>query len=219
MADDARFDAVADNFIYIHRALSHDLAGILRGGFESFRRDFPRFARILDKHSELEERLFFPALEARAPGATQVTVAPHREIDAQLRELEVFSSKSAEGDGWESQFRESLALLKERLEEHLAEEQRVVMPEMMRHFSAEELWALDARIMEFCSPEFMQEMMPWWFFHMEAEDRAAVARNMLGGVDAELLPVLCQWIAEGVGEEAWQQLVESVPALAEASPA
>jgi len=212
MADDARFDAVADNFIYIHRALSHDLAGILQGGAECFLRDFPRFARILDKHSELEERLFFPALEARAPGATAVTVDPHREIEEHLRELEKFVSEPA-GELSGNRLRASLATLQERLEAHLAEEQRIVMPEMMRHFSAEELWALDARIMEFCSPEFMQEMMPWWFLHMEAEDRAAVARNMLGGVDAELLPVLCQWIAEGLGEEAWQQLVEGVPAL------
>jgi len=218
MADDARFDAVADNFIYIHRALSHDLAGILEGGVESFRRDFPRFARILDKHSELEERLFFPALEERAPGATARTHAPHQEIDGRLRELDKLASESAEGLPG-SRLRESLVSLQERLDAHLAEEQRVVMPEMMRHFSAEELWALDARIMEFCSPEFMQEMMPWWFLHMDAEDRAAVARNMLGGIDPALLPVLCQWIADGLGEEAWQELAERVPALVEAPPA
>lgn len=217
MADAARFDAVADNFIYIHRALSHDLAGILQGGVESFRRDFPRFARILDKHSELEEQLFFPALEARAAGASRLAIEAHREIEGRLRELEKLASESAR-EVSKTRLRESLGALQELLEAHLADEQRVVMPEMMRHFSAEELWALDARIMEFCSPEFMQEMMPWWFLHMKVDDRAAVARNMLGGVDAELLPVLCQWIAEGLAEQEWKQLVERVPALAGSPP-
>ena len=180
-----------------------------------FHRDFPRFARILDKHSELEEQLFFPALEARAPGASRVTVDPHREIEGSLRELEKLASEPA-GALWESRLRARLASFQVLLEAHLEEEQRSVMPEMMRHFSADELWALDARIMEFCSPEFMQEMLPWWFLHMDLDDRAAVARNMLGGVDAGLLPMLCQWISEGLGEEGWQRLVERVPALGEA---
>ena len=213
MADDARFNAVADNFIYIHRALSHDLGEILRGGDDCFRRDFPRFARILAKHSETEEELFFPALEARAPGATQVTRDPHREIGERLRELEKLATETAQG-GSETRLRATLGAFQELLEAHLAEEQRVVMPEMMRHFSAEELWALDARIMEFCSPEFMQEMMPWWFLHMELDDRVAVAKNMLGGIEEDFLPLLCQWIAEGLAKEEWQQLVERVPALA-----
>ena len=76
MPEDARFDAVADNFIYIHRALCHDLSGIRGGGARAFQSDFPRFVRILDKHTELEEQLFFPALEARSQGSTDVTRAP-----------------------------------------------------------------------------------------------------------------------------------------------
>ena len=216
MPDDARFDAVADNFIYIHRALCHDLSGIREGGVLAFRSDFPRFARILDKHTELEEQLFFPALELRAPGSVDVTRAPHREIEEQARGLE---ARVGDVDASESRILEDLKAFEETLGEHLAEEQRVVMPEMMRHFSAEELWALDARIMEFCSPEFMQEMMPWWFLHMNADDRVAVARNMLGGVDASVLPALCQWISDGLAAEEWKQLAERVPELLQSSPA
>ena len=216
MPDDARFDAVADNFIYIHRALCHDLSGIRGGGARAFQSDFPRFVRILDKHTELEEQLFFPALEARSQGSTDTTRAPHRDIEERMRGLEALVG---DVDVAESRILEDLKAFEETLGEHLAQEQRVVMPEMMRHFSAEELWALDARIMEFCSPEFMQEMMPWWFLHMDADDRVAVARNMLGGVDASVLPALCQWISEGLAAEEWQQLAERVPELLQSSPA
>ncbi len=51
------------------------------------------------------------------------------------------------------------------------------MPAMMEHFEAAEIWALDGRIIEFCSPEFMQEMMPWWFTHIDAADRVCVAQK------------------------------------------
>ena len=40
------------------------------------------------------------------------------------------------------------------------------------------------------SPEFMQEMMPWWFIHMDLDGRVAVASNMIAGVDPGFVPVL-----------------------------
>ena len=61
--------------------------------------------------------------------------------------------------------------------------------------------------------EFMQEMMPWWFIHMDLEGRVAVAGNMVTGVDADFVPVLAQWIAGGLDPDAWQQLIAHVPAL------
>ena len=107
-----------------------------------------------------------------------------------------------------------LATLQEFLLAHLAEEEEKVMPAMMEHFEAAEIWALDGRIMEFCSPEFMQEMLPWWFTHIDAADRVCVAQNMTVGVPPEVLPVLCQWIAAGLDETQWNELVGQVPALA-----
>jgi hypothetical protein len=68
--------------------------------------------------------------------------------------------------------------------------------------------------MEFCPQEFMQEMLPWWFTHIDAEDRVAVAQNMAVGVPPEVLPVLAQLISAGLAENDWEELVESVPALA-----
>ena len=65
MYDPEKYAAVADNFVYVHRALRRDLARIIEGGRELFESDFPRFARILAKHTELEDVLFFPALEER----------------------------------------------------------------------------------------------------------------------------------------------------------
>ncbi|MAW77937.1 MAG: hypothetical protein CMJ95_11215, partial [Planctomycetes bacterium] len=68
MHDPDKYAAVADNFVYVHRALRRDLARIIAGGEPLFASDFARFARILEKHSELEDVLFFPPLEQRAPG-------------------------------------------------------------------------------------------------------------------------------------------------------
>ena len=214
MYDPEKFAAVQDNFIHIHGALLRDLARIIDGGLSVFLESFGRFARILTVHTQLEEELFFPALEARAPGSSSSTEAPHRELEEQLVQFAAW----AEGIDTPSPatVRERLIRFQQELEAHLIEEMRVVMPAMMRNFSAEELWALDGRIMEFCSPEFMQEMMPWWFIHMDLEGRVAVAGNMVTGVDPNFVPVLAQWIAGGLDLDAWQELVARVPALGEA---
>ncbi len=203
--DPEKYAAVADNFVYVHRALRRDLSRIIEGGAELFERDFPRFARILAKHTELEDSLFFPALEERAPGSTTMTTAPHQEIESLAAAL------VAEDSGGDPS--ERLRALQELLVAHLREEEELVMPAMMEHFEAAEIWALDGRIMEFCPPEFMQEMLPWWFTHIDAEDRVAVAQNMAVGVPSEVLPVLCQWISAGLDEAEWGALVARVPAL------
>jgi hemerythrin superfamily protein len=205
MYDPEKYAAVADNFIYVHRALRRDLSRIIEGGSELFESDFPRFARILAKHTELEDVLFFPALEERAPGSTMMTTDPHREIEALA---EVLVAGGSLGD-----CTERLQALQALLEAHLAEEEELVMPAMMEHFEAAEIWALDGRIMEFCPPDFMQEMLPWWFTHIDADDRVAVAENMAVGVPPEVLSVLAQLISAGLSEGDWEELVEQVPAL------
>ncbi|MCH2105883.1 MAG: hemerythrin domain-containing protein [Planctomycetes bacterium] len=206
MYDPEKYAAVADNFVYVHRALRRDLARIIEGGRELFESDFPRFARILAKHTELEEVLFFPALEERAPGSTQMTTDPHQEIEALVDSL--FADSSGEG------LEERLRALQELLLAHLAEEEELVMPAMMEHFEAAEIWALDGQIMEHCAPEFMQEMLPWWFRHIDAADRVAVGQNMAVGVPPEVLPMLAQLISAGLDEAEWSELVNHVPALA-----
>jgi len=206
MYDPEKYAAVADNFVYVHRALRRDLTRIIDGGRELFRSDFPRFARILAKHTELEDVLFFPALEERAPGSTQMTTDPHQEIEALVDSLLADSS----GEDLEGRLR----ALQELLLAHLAEEEELVMPAMMEHFEAAEIWALDGQIMEHCAPEFMQEMLPWWFTHIDAADRVAVAQNMVAGVPPEVLGLLAQLIRAGLAEQDWQSLRERVPALA-----
>jgi hemerythrin superfamily protein len=213
MYNEEKFAAVEDNFIHIHGALLTDLGRIVDGEKHVFFESFPRFARILSKHTEIEDRLFFPALEKRAPGATRIVDLPHKEIEDHLAKLLTWS-RGIDYPG-QCQVRERLMCFERELETHLLEERRVVMPAMMENFSAAELWALDGRIMEFCSPEFMQEMMPWWFIHMDLAGRVAVAQNMLGGVDPDFVPVLCQWISDGLDTEAWLELLTRVPALAQ----
>lgn len=218
MHDPQRLAAVSDNFIFVHRAFLRDLGGIIDGGPEAFVQGFPRFARLLAKHVEIEEHLFFPALEERAPGATAVTEAPHRNVEEKVERLGGLA-ESATGDLDAAQLKQELEVLQAELLEHLDEEQRVVMPAMMENFTAEELWALDARIMEFCTPEILAEMMPWWFANMDAEDRVEAASNMVLGVPPEVLPLLSQMIATGLSSEDWTQLVAAVPGLApEAGP-
>jgi len=206
-----KFAAVEDNFIHIHGALVRDLGRIVKGDESLFFGSFPRFSRILEAHTQLEEELFFPALEARAPGSTLSTEVPHREIEDHLAQLVEWSEPGPGPDF--AKVKERLILFQRELECHLVEERRVVMPAMMENFSAEELWALDGRIMEFCSPEFMEEMMPWWFVHMDLEGRVAVGGNMVASVDAGFVPVLAQWISDGLEAGAWLELVARVPGL------
>ena len=217
MYEAEKFSAVEDNFIHIHGALLHDLEGILEAGSRGFQDFFPRFARILEAHTLLEDQLFFPALEAREPGASRITDAAHQEIEGHLARLVGWVDAPDAPDF--AAVAEKLECFRRELEIHLLDERRVVMPAMMENFSAEELWALDGRIMEFCSPEFMQEMMPWWFVHMELDGRVAVASNMIAGVDPGFVPVLAGWIAEGLDPDAWHQLTDRVSALEPFSPA
>jgi hemerythrin superfamily protein len=205
MVDPDKYAAVADNFVYVHRALRRDLERIIAGGEPLFATDFPRFACILEKHSELEDTLFFPPLEQRAPGTTGASTEQHQQIETLVTALSSGSSTDTQAD---------LAQLQQLLLSHLDEEEQQIMPAMMEHFDAAEIWALDGRIMEFCSPEFMQEMLPWWFTHIDAADRVCVANNMTVGVPPDVLPMLCQWIAAGLDEAEWNQLVAQVPALA-----
>ena len=207
--DPEKYAAVADNFVYVHRALRRDLDRIIEGGGELFQSDFPRFARILEKHSELEDQLFFPALEERAPGVTRESDDQHQQVETLVADLVTGKSNDTA---------KSLLQLRDLLHSHLEEEEQKVMPAMMDHFEAAEIWSLDGRIMEFCSPEFMQEMLPWWFQHIDVEDRVCVAQNMTVGVPAEFLPVLCQWIAAGLAESEWAELTEKVPALKVPTP-
>ena len=211
MYNPEKFAAVEDNFIHIHGALVRDLGRIVKGDEGLFFGSFPRFSRILEAHTQLEEELFFPALEARAPGSTLSTEVPHREIEDHLAQLVEWSEAGPGSDF--AKVKERLILFQRELECHLVEERRVVMPAMMENFSAEELWALDGRIMEFCSPEFMEEMMPWWFVHMDLEGRVAVGGNMVASVDAGFVPVLAQWISDGLEADAWLELVARVPGL------
>ncbi|MDE0960336.1 MAG: hemerythrin domain-containing protein [Planctomycetota bacterium] len=204
MYDPEKYAAVADNFVYVHRALRRDLARIIGGGEALFASDFPRFARILEKHSELEDTLFFPPLEERAPGSTGASVDQHRQIETLVETL---------AGGHSTDIGSDLATLQELLLTHLDGEEKQIMPAMMEHFEAAEIWALDGRIMEFCSPEFMQEMMPWWFTHIDEADRVCVAQNMIAGVPSAFLPVLCQWISAGLDPTKWNDLVGQVPAL------
>ena len=185
---------------------------IRAGGRSVFSEDFPRFARILEKHTELEDRLFFPALEERAPGSTGLTELPHRQIEELTSRLTV-QARNPEPDLPLADLEQQLDQLAQALETHLAEEEAQVMPAMMEHFEAQELWAMDARIMEFCSPEFMAEMLPWWFLHMNQEDRVAVAANMVAGVPGEILTVLAGCIAAGLPVADWLELTEQVPQL------
>ena len=211
MYNPEKFAAVEDNFIHIHGALVRDLGRIVKGDEGLFFGSFPRFSRILEAHTQLEEELFFPALEARAPGSTLSTEVPHREIEDHLAQLVEWSEAGPGSDF--AKVKERLILFQRELECHLVEERRVVMPAMMENFSAEELWALDGRIMEFCSPEFMEEMMPWWFVHMDLDGRVAVGGNMVASVDAGFVPVLAQWISDGLEAGAWLELVARVPGL------
>ena len=204
MVDQEKYAAVADNFIYVHRALRRDLERIIAGGESLFVSDFPRFARILEKHSEVEDALFFPALEERAPGTTGSSIDQHKEIEELVRSLAGGNSSDIQGE---------LVRLQSLLLSHLDDEEEKIMPAMMEHFEAAEIWALDGRIMEFCSPEFLQEMLPWWFTYIDAADRVCVAQNMTVGVPPEVLPMLCQWIAAGLDENEWNDLVDKVPAL------
>lgn len=202
--DPEKYAALADNFVYVHRALRRDLDRIIEGGEALFQRDFPRFARILEKHSELEDQLFFPALEERVPEVTRDSHDQHQQVEALTAALAAGESADVAGD---------LLQLRDLLHAHLKEEEQNVMPAMMEYFEAAEIWALDGRIMEFCSPEFMQEMLPWWFQHIDVEDRVSVAQNMSVGVPSDFLPVLCEWIAAGLEKEDWNQLIQQVPAL------
>lgn len=83
-----------------------------------------RLGALLTAHGRIETEIFYPAL-ARAAEAAPLAdaLADHREIETQLQRL---AAADPQGDG----FAERLAALAGAVQDHLAEEERTLLPQV-----------------------------------------------------------------------------------------
>lgn len=159
------WDAVVDNYVYIHNAFRNDLDRIIaRCENDTFvLGDLEQWRDILDLHSRVEDEIIVVALQARLKdnGATlpeELTNGKDHEDVKNLIDKAVNSPSFGERVL-------SLKQLATALDEHLKKEEETIMPLLLEHFTTRELWALDSFIvnpkLDYCDKETLIKITKW----------------------------------------------------------
>lgn len=189
------FEAVVDNYVYMHNALRNDLEGMiaLSSSAEEISSRFEEWKDTLERHSKVEDEIMIPALVARIKDNACVfnasvkrdslphniiSASSHRNIVALISKVEAFDTK----ENAESRTA-ALVALRDALEEHLQEEEREVMPRMLQYFTYRELWALDSFIINpnlgYCPPDVLVRITFWWFRNIGVGEGWRLLKNFV----------------------------------------
>lgn len=128
--DHPSWNAVVDNYVYIHNAFRNHLEYIISLSSQQSPEavdELAKWASILKVHTAVEDDLFMPGLEYRGFKVPEYVHAGHRRVE------EACTKAMASVPGPEAQ--RSLVELKEALMQHLDEEENCVMPAMVDKFS------------------------------------------------------------------------------------
>ncbi len=121
--------AAVMGFAGVHLALRGEAAGIARlvddGGDRLARRRAALLCRVLTAHHRTEDRLLFPAIEARQPGFAMTTV----ELEGQHRVLDSFMPVLPDDPS-------TIEAFGPVLEQHLQDEEQRALPAWLASFDA-----------------------------------------------------------------------------------
>ena len=126
------------------------------------------YAGELSAHHRSEDEIYFPALGARVPTYADyagAVAADHGEIDAVIERLVASMSawRNAPGSAAAKSDAHAAAIdLRDRLDAHLALEDRDVLPLFPRHFDTEEFEALDQRMLASLDKKAALFSVPWF---------------------------------------------------------
>ena len=178
------FPAVAGTYIYIHNAFRNHLDRIItlheHGRLAEAVEHYRQWLEILSMHVRVEDELFMPALESRGFRVPACIETGHERLERAAHDAK---RAMLEGGGAPELQRTRKALF-----QHLSEEELIVLPAMVGHFSYNELWAMDSLIVNpslgYCSREKLLQITFWWIRNIAISEARPLFRNF--GLAAKL---------------------------------
>ena len=202
------WDAVVDNYVYIHNAFRNDLQRIITTcENDSFvPGELERWRDILNLHSRVEDEIIIVALQARLKETKSSSSVPEKIANGDdhdsVKELTEKALKSRDNY-------ERLTLLKElasELDKHLSEEEETIMPMLLENFTHRELWALDSFIvnekLDYCDKETLIDITKWWFGNISTSEMYPLLKNFIKAGKQPPMPI-----------EEWKKFQDDIPAL------
>ena len=217
-------------FLYIHNAILKEAQDFEDSVRELNREDDAQIAGLLDRfkfytgvlheHHHGEEEIFFPVLEKkfRYISATDVYEHEHHsrlynEIEELLTGLRQARGSSERADLARRLNRQAIAL-NALTDDHINEENELLLPAFEEHFSAEELGKLmDQALEEMGSPELLMQAVPWMFKAQTVDDREGMLRSWMVMMPPDQLPGILQIMSTGVSPQEWQEMERRIPEL------
>jgi len=200
------WNAVVDNYVYIHNAFRNDLRRIVasceEGNFA--KGELERWRDILKVHSRVEDEIVVPALLARLEGSPEEL--PQELAGGDDHEaVESLVEKALECDD-DAERTKLLKSLETELDAHLKKEEANVMPLLLEKFSERELWALDSFIVNpklgYCDQKTLMTITKWWFGNIRLSEGKPLLRNFIRAGKQPPMPL-----------EEWKKLQDDIPAL------
>ena len=201
--------------VYIHRPIRRDLlemkqalasAGTSGAGPTADRFAFLR--RVLRIHESGEEEILFPAIDERAPGASDPYTATHTSNRALMDRLDAaFAGGDAAGASTLMSELESI------MSAHLDQEESELIPLCEQHFSMAEQGALAGQMSAHIPPEDLPAMTGWVLNLLSPEDRAGFVRMVQGTMPAEAFAGFSMGVKSALPADDWTDLAARVPEL------
>jgi hypothetical protein len=211
------WNAVVDNYVYIHNAFRNHLAYIRKGceSGKDMSKEFALWCKILDLHSKVEDELLIPALDARLKehnadnGSEKLIpedILSGKDHDKVHDLIEAISTMIKETNPQKGSLVSKLSELETALDEHLLQEELYVMPLMLKAFTTRELWALDSFIVNeklgYCDKDTLIVITKWWFGNISIKEGILLFQNFARAGNQAPMPI-----------EDWKKLQDTIPAL------
>ena len=155
------FEAIVDNYVYIHNAFCNDLTRIIATCVSNtfVLKELEQWASILEVHFRFEDEVIIVALKARMKDLQQSTQLLTELTDGKdhnhVKNLLTSALECENND-------KRISILKQlsvELEEHLDREETMFVPLLLSSFSLRELWAIDSFIINrnlgYCDKEIL----------------------------------------------------------------
>lgn len=218
-----------DSYRYFHSALvkeARELATILgeslgddRARVDAVAHRFAFFQQANAVHEAAEEAFLFPAIEKRAPHATDAFAFDHSsgerlysEIADALDELRAAERDTPPVDLANALTRRVCAL-EQLLVLHSDKENELLVPIVEQSASEEEQRELMRGMFGQAGPDLGPHIVSWMFGHLSAEDRAGFLGVATLLFPRERLDAMVKALAVSVGPEEWNDVLERMPEL------
>ncbi len=207
------WDAVVDNYVYIHNAFRNHLTYIrmrcenTKGDVvdDSTSKEIQDWKDILDLHSRVEDELLIPALLARLSDEERKSV-PEDILSGKDHDGVKDLLNDIIGDTDKASLIPKLTELESHLDEHLLREEKNIMPLMLEKFTTRELWALDSFIVNdklgYCDKEMLMKVTKWWFANISVKEGWPLLNNFIKAGKQPEMPL-----------EDWKKLQDTIVAL------